>query len=321
MKKQTAFILPRKQKQTITTLLQNRPLENMQAVARIESFLLKTRGYIFRMPQPDTPVIMLSSGGLDSTVASDILMRQYGLRIYPLYIKRGHRRVGKELRSFYFFADFFRRQYPTQYHQPLLINAPIPPREIRWRITDVADAIFNTTTLQRHGIPLYSSLLNGYAVQYARYLELTRGIKIRTVFNSFIAKDGVGMAYETFTALRSVTMNTIVLTNDSSWQIASLALERECGYFWEKETLIQWANHHRMPLEKTWSCYWGGMYHCGRCDGCRTRREAYERAGIRDHTVYWSDLPMGKVQSKIHNATRRITVALQHSYEKNIQKR
>ncbi|MBN9017629.1 MAG: 7-cyano-7-deazaguanine synthase [Rhizobiales bacterium] len=36
----------------------------------------------------------------------------------------------------------------------------------------------------------------------------------------------------------------------------------------------------------TWSCYWGGLDHCGECSGCSTRRLRYSRAGVADETVY-----------------------------------
>jgi 7-cyano-7-deazaguanine synthase len=37
---------------------------------------------------------------------------------------------------------------------------------------------------------------------------------------------------------------------------------------------------------KTWSCYKGGMAHCGKCGTCVERREAFEIAGIPDPTEY-----------------------------------
>lgn len=37
---------------------------------------------------------------------------------------------------------------------------------------------------------------------------------------------------------------------------------------------------------KTWSCYKGGKYHCGKCGTCIERIEAMEFAGINDKTKY-----------------------------------
>lgn len=40
------------------------------------------------------------------------------------------------------------------------------------------------------------------------------------------------------------------------------------------------------PLRRTWSCYEGGRIHCGLCGTCVERKEAFERAGIVDPTEY-----------------------------------
>lgn len=41
-----------------------------------------------------------------------------------------------------------------------------------------------------------------------------------------------------------------------------------------------------VPFENTWSCYKGEEHHCRTCPTCRSRRQAFEAAGIKDPTVY-----------------------------------
>lgn len=43
---------------------------------------------------------------------------------------------------------------------------------------------------------------------------------------------------------------------------------------------------HDTPFAQTWSCYKGGMRHCGRCGTCVERREAFHLADIADPTDY-----------------------------------
>ena len=40
------------------------------------------------------------------------------------------------------------------------------------------------------------------------------------------------------------------------------------------------------PLDQTWSCYKGGILHCGSCGTCVERREAFQLAGVVDPTEY-----------------------------------
>ncbi len=41
-----------------------------------------------------------------------------------------------------------------------------------------------------------------------------------------------------------------------------------------------------LDYAKTWSCYKGGIVHCGKCGTCVERREALRDAGIEDTTIY-----------------------------------
>lgn len=46
------------------------------------------------------------------------------------------------------------------------------------------------------------------------------------------------------------------------------------------------AKELQVPIEETWSCYKGGMFHCGRCGTCVERLEALHDAHVNDQTVY-----------------------------------
>ncbi len=41
-----------------------------------------------------------------------------------------------------------------------------------------------------------------------------------------------------------------------------------------------------VDFSRTWSCYKGGRFHCGRCGTCIERREAFAEAGLQDTTEY-----------------------------------
>jgi 7-cyano-7-deazaguanine synthase in queuosine biosynthesis len=292
-------ILPKIPSKQIEELLQSKELEDFDLIKRIEGLLSRKRKYIFKMPNPGGPVVLMLSGGLDTVIVCDILMRKYKLNVYPIFLRRGHRRIKNEERSVDYFSKLYSQIFPNLYHLPKKMNAFIPPIEIRWPITEVSNKLVKHGSKQWRGIPMYSALLVSYSVQYAYYLEITQNISIRNIFCGFVPSDGEPMAYETLTALRVIMLTSCVLTNDYSWQVSSLPLEKELNFFWDKDILIKWANKNGLPINKTWSCYWGGIYHCGNCIGCGTRKEAFKKSGIHDPTIYWNETPMGRISNKI----------------------
>lgn len=44
-----------------------------------------------------------------------------------------------------------------------------------------------------------------------------------------------------------------------------------------------------VPFDKTWSCYEGGRFHCGKCGTCVERKEAFGIAEVQDPTNYLNE--------------------------------
>jgi 7-cyano-7-deazaguanine synthase len=53
-----------------------------------------------------------------------------------------------------------------------------------------------------------------------------------------------------------------------------------------KTDIAKRAGELKVPIDQTWSCYKGDMYHCGRCGTCVERMEALHDAGVDDPTIY-----------------------------------
>ncbi len=53
-----------------------------------------------------------------------------------------------------------------------------------------------------------------------------------------------------------------------------------------KSEILKIASEIGVPLEETWSCYLSGEKHCGRCESCINRMNAFIEVGIKDPTDY-----------------------------------
>jgi 7-cyano-7-deazaguanine synthase len=60
----------------------------------------------------------------------------------------------------------------------------------------------------------------------------------------------------------------------------------------DKSAIVRRGAALGVNFAKTWSCYKGGLRHCGRCGTCVERREAFIRAGHADPTGYESVDPL-----------------------------
>jgi len=275
MKYTKDFIQKIKQKET----------ENYKIIKNVESLLNKQRGYVFKMPRKNKPVIMMISGGLDSVTTISWLIETYKLNIFPLFIDRGQGRVENEEKSVRFFEKYFLEKYPKNFNNVFKISTKVPPSEIRKELILNSGNKVKKTKNQREGIALFSSLLGSYAVQYAKYLEYN-GIKVRTIFRATLASDSIYMAHESLTSLRTANLNICAQTNDFTWQFTSPLIEKELNYYLDKTDLLKWADKVDLPIEKTWSCYNNKKDHCGHCDGCCKRKESFQEVNIKDKTIY-----------------------------------
>jgi len=299
--------------------LKTRKLENIPIIKVIEDSLKTQRGFIFRMPKKGSPVILLLSGGLDSVTCWGILMKEYGLSVYPLSFDRGEKRAFKEKASIDYFSKYYKERYPTLFHDPLRLSLGVD--QIKVGIENCLNDIHPEVILNKFNgdsklldinISFGSFLLLPiYAKLYADYLYHTQNLLIRNIFCSVTLGDGLIVPHQTFTSLRAIMFYLCTATGDYSWQFSSVVFEKESGLYYDKFNLVQWANSQKIPLEKTWSCYHSKKYQCGGsdCQTCIARRDAFYRAGVEDKTRYLpieEQNPLGFLRHKFHSASHRL---------------
>jgi len=269
--------IPKFSKSKLNAIFKTRKLEDLDGLKFVDDHLRKKRGYVFKLPKKNEPVILLFSGGLDSTTTCALLMDKFKLNVYPVFFKTDFPRNKYEFDAATKFAKIFTKKYGNLFHPIKVINyaplyPPIKPTEPVWNLK-------------------YDQLSNGirciYAMKYAYQLEQFDNVKIRTIFTSHISTDGTAITDQTLAALRKIMFYICLGTNDYSWQVSALGLEKELGYYYGKDFQIAWAEQHNIPLELTrTSCYRNGKYHCGECAYCQTRKEAFKQAGVIDRTIY-----------------------------------
>lgn len=275
----------KKSKKLISKILVARKLENIKLIKEIEKDLLAKRGYVFQVPKLNEPVILIVSGGLDSVLIWAYLLIKYKACVYPLFLRRGQRRVAFEEKAVDYFSKYFQKRYPNFSQDVVKLDASIPPLSIRFTITMASDDLVSKNG-QKRGIPMYSNLLFSYAVQYGYFLEIEKNKKVKKILAGFMPDDGLVMKDETLTATRLFMRSAIELTGDESWQISSLPLEKELGFFHEKWEWIKWGAAQKIPLEKTRSCIIWGETQCGNCLSCILRKNSFKKAKIKDKTIY-----------------------------------
>lgn len=243
------------------------------------------------MPEPGESVIAFMSGGLDTTVSIGVLLAEFKLLVYPLYVDRGFASKKKLESSIDYFSSLFSHRFPNQFHSPLKIRINIPHMSFSKPLIAAESHLIPNQKKARKGIPLQPAFYSLQAFHYAKYLEETRNIKVRTILGAWLPSNSEWYRYERLSSFRAQTLALCIQDNDNSWQFTSLAMEKELGFYFDKDVLTQLGHYLDLPLEKTWTCFFGYRYQCGVCPVCTTRKNGFKKAGIRDKTIYLNKLP------------------------------
>lgn len=75
---------------------------------------------------------------------------------------------------------------------------------------------------------------------------------------------------------------TMKLANAGFWNGRVIAPFAEIT----KADIVNVGSQLGVDYSKTWSCYKGGVLHCGKCGTCVERKEAFELAEVKDPTKY-----------------------------------
>ena len=288
--------------------IKKRKYEDVAAIRFVESYFQKTRGHVVAMPKPGKKVILLTSGGLDSTIVWYLLMKQFRLVVYPLFV--GNNSFHPQRRALRYFSRLFQKKCPNQYRPPFIVSQHLVAKEIN--ALRQAKSIHPEVLLDVHtskhptwGLPHIAglnALTPVSALLYSKYLLITQNLSVRTIVCAIAAGDGTVVKSQTFSFLRTTMFFLSQFFQDRELQFFSLLLDKNLGYFIEKARLISIGTQLGLPIHKTYSCYTGNIFPCGWCLACQARKYEFRKASVTDRTIY-SDYFVQKIQLMKNKAT------------------
>jgi len=241
------------------------------------------------MPAKGESVVACLSGGQDSVANIGILLKEFGLNVYPFFINRGQSNYKYEKEAVDYFNAFYKKKFPGLYHDYLEITVNTPGVEYKdllrktKRMVDDIPLRHNISYPARGPIVFLTGMEYGYSLQ-------VKGIEAKTIFASNMSSDFSYHCSQTWVRLMNILFCQIL--NDWSWQFISLPIETEFGNHYDKDVFIKWAYQNGVPLHKARTCVKSFDIECGDCPTCWDRRRGYKEAGVKDPTKY--KFPMSK---------------------------
>lgn len=249
--------------------------EDPKILMDINKILKYRRGYVSRVPKNED-VVLIYSGGLDSTIAFDMIVKDWNVRVFPLFVRRNARATKYEEDAVKYFVDFYKKRYPGKVFDLEIVETEVPP--LKFKKYQEIDR------LKQLGHPLRNAVLQSLGVQYAQKLRATESPNLHTVFTATVADDS--FPHSCLTALRSVNLITCLDTGDWDWLVTSPLIDTEYqGRPLFKKDLIKYAKKQKIPLEFTRTCIEGGKPD-GTCPECLCRLKAFKNAGLTDPIKY-----------------------------------
>ncbi len=273
--------------------------EEPNLTRKLNQVLTFIRDYPAQMPPPKTHVLLLISGGLDSTLLWLLLALKYKLHVHPIHLQ-SLKKPSSQTKYLKKILPFFQSQLKNLYHQPLFLTYQLPLKSPSFQASpphlknwNLANLVVNPKTNQTTVMAIANSTrlfhFTAIAVQVAHQLRLTHNYNLTHIFFGLVPEDAQTARESTLTTLRSLTLTTTIIFGDPDWQLLA-PIDRKLNFYYPKPKLLQYGARHNFPFHLTWSCDYNGHYHCGLCYSCRGRKEAFQTANLPDPTPYRPNL-------------------------------
>lgn len=237
---------------------------------------------------PGVKVILLS-GGLDSTVllAEQAYERRRiapGDRLVAMSVNYGQRH-DRELQAAAAVAERLRVR-----HVVARVDLPLPGSALTDPSVPVPHGHYEAPTMALTVVPYRNLLLLTLAAAFARTemgkVDRENQHRPRPVRCEgrvyYAAHSGDHAIYADCRPVFFTAMNGVLQAGSEPPRV-----QVEAPFLpLSKQQIVLRGDAVEAPMDLTWSCYEGGVVHCGRCGTCTERREAFAEAGIADPTTY-----------------------------------
>lgn len=264
--------------------------EDISLIRSTEKMIRSLRKDMFRLPKDGGSVVLLLSGGLDSVIAWEMLLGQYHLHVYPLVVSQGL--LDPQYGAIRKFCRIFRKKYADRYHEPYGVRAPASHGNFHTKILNDAPPerllqYFDLTN-QTVKVPFWgANVFTAYwGYMYLQYLTFTLPCPVNTIIYGATADDGLFIPSQTYAFMRLTMLMLMKFSANPAVQFGSVFYEESLHTFMTKADVLLYGHRALLPLSKTYSCDKRGIFHCGTCLSCRSRRYCFDRAGVIDQTLY-----------------------------------
>ncbi len=224
-------------------------------------------------------VLVLVSGGIDSTTCLAIMVEQFGKEnVHALSMYYGQKH-DKELSCAKAVADYYGVSY-SQMDLSIIFkesncsllshsNQDIPHESYANQLNKIEETTVST----------YVPFRNGLFLSCAASIALSKNCDI--ICYGAHSDDAAGNAYpDCSTAFNKAMNEAIYLGSGNKVKIEAPFVNMT------KKDVVAKGLELKVPYELTWSCYEGHDKACGVCGTCRDRKKAFEENGVIDPISY-----------------------------------
>jgi len=222
--------------------------------------------------------VCVCSGGIDSTVAATIAKQEY--EVYLLHVnyrqkawQRERDAVLRISRLFDVEVKFVELPFLKELGVSALTDAAL---EVPQRLDLLSAKAATAAETPPTWVPCRNLVLLSLASAYA---EVLRASAIFTGFNAEEAESYPDNSEDFVKRFNSTLESAVASFSKPPAVVAPLVKLL-------KPQIVRLGVEVGAPLELTWSCYLGGERHCGVCESCVRRKNAFKAAGVEDPTDY-----------------------------------